>query len=195
MLTKLLGSRIRAKVLAWLLSHTDERYFVRQLASLVHEDATNVSREVKRLSELGILTRAKEGQQTYFQANPACPVYVELRGLVLKTQGAADVIRDALLPLGERVKAAFLYGSAARCELTKGSDIDLLVIGDVTLSEIVSALSDAQDRLAREINPTVYPPTEFAQKASARHHFVSSVLADEKILLIGDDDELERLAE
>ena len=137
---------------------------------------------------------SRDGNRTYYQANSQCPVYPELAGLIRKTSGLADVLRAALAGLSERITVAFVYGSEARHEAGPNSDIDLMVIGNVGFAEVVSALAQAQDTLGKEINPTVYSPEEFGRKASSGHHFVRSVLKDRKIFLIGNADDLGKLA-
>lgn len=194
-LEQLLGSRLRARLLGWLLSHPGERYFVRQLASLLQEDSTNLSRELSRLEALEILSSSREGLQKYFQANPGSPIYPELRGLVLKTSGASDALRQALHPLSDRITAAFLFGSVAAGKETAASDIDLFVAGDINLGQVVSLLNPVQDQLGREINPVVYPVTELRDKLERGHHFLQSVFSGPKILLWGDAREFERLAQ
>lgn len=195
MLDGLLGSKLRAKLLGWLFTHPDERYFVRQLTKLVGEDSTNISRELSRLEKMGIVTRAAEGRQKYYQANAACPVFAELRALVTKTAGVAGVLRAALEPLGDRVVVAFVFGSFARGDQQRGSDVDVMIVGDAAFAEVVSALSEAQTTLGREINPSVYGADEFRAKLKADHHFLKSVMGEKKVLLIGDDDDLARLAQ
>lgn len=194
MLNKLFGSRLRAKVVGWLFSHPDESYFVRQLQGLLGEDPTNLSRELSRLAGMGILTLREAGREKYYQANRACPVYEELKGLAIKTSGVADVLRKALDPISTRIDAAFIYGSFARGEQDRNSDIDVMVIGSAAFSEVVHATSSTQMVLAREVNPTVYPVAEFRQKAQEGHHFITDVLSNPKIFLIGDERELAGLA-
>ena len=194
MLDKLFGSKLRARLLIWLFLHTDERYFVRQLKVLLKEDAANISRELLRLADMGILTCQTEGRQKYYQANKNCPVFTELRGLVLKTAGLANVLHRALKPLSKKIKAAFVFGSFAANSARAGSDVDLLVIGSCSFGEVAAAVGKAQDKLGREVNPSVYPLDEFKKKAAAGHHFIKTVLAGPKIFLIGNENELERLA-
>lgn len=193
MLDKLLGSKLRASLLSWLYSHPGERYFIRQLESIIGGDSTNISRELIRLERLGIVTSTTEGKQKYYTANAACPIFAELRGLVVKTTGLADVLRDAMRDL-KGLQAAFVYGSFAEGDPSPTSDVDVMVIGDAGFGQVVEALSSAQDILAREVNPTVYTPEEFSAKVHAGEHFVSSVLHARKIFLIGNHDDLERLA-
>lgn len=195
MLDKLFGSKLRSKVLCWLFLHPDERYFVRQLKSLLKGDAANISRELSRLAGMGILTCQTEGRQKYYQVNHKCPVFSELEGLVRKTDGLADVLKDSLLSLSKKTKVAFIYGSFATNSAKAASDVDLMVIGSCSFGDVVDAIHYSQDKLGREINPSVYPVDEFRKKAAGRHHFIKTVLNNPKIFLIGDEDELKRLAE
>ena len=194
MLSILFGSKLRASLLGWMMMHASDRFFVRQLTAILKEDSTNVSRELARLAKMGILTSRQEGRQKYYQVNQECFIYPELRGLVLKTEGVGDVLRSALAPISDRIMVAFIYGSFARGEEGKGSDVDIFLLGSVTFAEIISALSLAQQDLGREINPTVYPLMEFRSKLSAQNHFLTSVMNEPKVFLVGDEDELAKLA-
>lgn len=194
MLDKLLGSRLRAKALGWFFTHSGERCFVRQLTALLGEDSTNLSRELARLASLGVLACQQEGRQKYYRANPECPIFAELKSLAIKTAGAGDVLREALAPLAERVKVAFLYGSLSRGEENARSDADVMVIGKVAFGEVVQALRAAEEKLGREVNPTVYSPSEFKTKVAAKHHFLATVLSSSKIFLIGNKYDLGKLA-
>ena len=176
MLEILLGSRLRAKVLGWLFSHPDERYFVRQLTALLKEDSTNVSRELARLEKTGVLAKSTEGQHKYYQANQQSPVFDELHGLILKTVGVADIIREALEPRIADIRLAFIFGSVARRAENRLSDIDLLVVGDITFGEIVDLISAAEGALNRELNPVVYTLAEFKKRLSENHYFVRDIL-------------------
>jgi len=192
-LSAALFGQTRRAILALLYGHPDEAYYLRQLVRLGGLGLGAVQREVKRLAEVGILRRTVRGHQVYYQANPDCPVFAELKGLVVKTAGAADVLREALAPLAGRIKVAFIYGSVARFQQRNASDVDIMVIGEVSFGEVVSALRIAQELVRREINPTVYSSAEFRTKLKARQHFLSSVLRNEKVFVIGDEHELARL--
>jgi len=195
MLEQLFGSRLRAKILGWMFTHPDERYYVRQLTSLIHEDSTNISRELSKLSELGILLGMREGRQIYYTVNKNSSVYHELEGLVLKTHGLAGTIRAALKPFERQITIAFIYGSFARRTFNSASDIDIFIIGSVRFNEITKALMDAQNKLGREINPTVYPEQEFADKLKTSNHFINRVIKSEKLFLKGNENELAGLVE
>jgi DNA-binding transcriptional ArsR family regulator len=192
-LSTALFGRTRRAILAQLYGHPDEAYYLRQLVRCAGLGLGAVQREVKRLSEAGILRRAARGREVYYQANPECPLFEELKSLAVKTAGVADILRDALAPLAGRTNVAFIYGSVARLKQTSASDVDLMVIGDVSFVDVVSALGRAQRILSREINPMVYSPAEFKAKLKAGHHFLSGVLKNEKVFVIGDAHELARM--
>jgi len=193
MLETLLGSRLRAKVLGWLFSHPDERYFVRQLTALVKEDSTNLSRELARLEKTGILVTTTEGKQKYYQANRQSPIFNELHGLILKTVGVADIIKKALEPRMADIKLAFIFGSVAKRAENRFSDIDLLVVGDITFGEVVDLISTAEGALNRELNPVVYTLAEFNKRLSENHYFIRDILSGDKIFVVGDENELKSL--
>lgn len=194
MLDRLLGSALRAKVIGWLFTHPDERFFVRQLAGILGEDPTNTGRELARLAKVGILTCMIEGRQKYYQADRDCPIFAELRGLAIKTAGVAQTLVAALEPLRDRIELAFVYGSMARGDFGAASDVDLLVVGGLPFGEVVGALVAAQERLGRETNPTVYVPAEFRRRLAEGQPFLREVVAGPKVFVIGDHDVLTRLA-
>lgn len=154
-----------------------------------------MSREVARLQELGIVDVLFEGQQKYVRADPSSPIYPELRGLILKTAGLVGLLQEALAPLKDRIRIAFVFGSVAAGREGPASDVDLFVVGEVSLQELVECLAPVQGALGREVNPTVYSLAELQEKLSRGHHFVTGVLQGSKILVMGKPDELERLAQ
>jgi len=190
-----LFGKTRRAVLSLLYTHTDETFYLRQISRTAGAGLGAVQREVGQLFRAGIILRIGRGRNVYYQANPDCPVFEELKSLVVKTAGVGDVLRAAFTPLADHIKIALIYGSFARGEEKQNSDIDVLIIGTVTFAEIVSVLRQAQEKLSREINPTVYPSDEFQSKLAAGNHFLKMVLKENKIFLIGDERELTRLAQ
>jgi len=190
-----LFSRNRCAILGLLFGHADEAFYLRQLVRTLGGGVGAIQRELKQLAAAGIIRREVRGKQVYFQADPDCPIFHELKSLMAKTVGVADVLRAALEPLAEQIRIALLYGSVARGEQTRTSDVDLLVVSDVSFADIVAALGPAQQELQREVNPTVYPADEFRSKLAAGHHFLKRVLGQPNVFLIGDKNELAGLAE
>ncbi len=191
LLDQLFGSRIRAKILAWFFTHTDEQFFVRQLTSILREDVANLSRELARLDRLGVLSSSREGNLKYFRVNKSCAFFAELRGLVLKTSGVAGQITRALEGVGG-VKAAAIYGSFARGEETAESDVDLFIVGDVNLETLDRLLRKVEDASGRTVNYVLYSPTELRSKLKKKDGFISDVLSGQKLMLIGDIGDAER---
>jgi len=182
--------KARRRILAELLTDPGRRYYLREVAQRTGCPVSAAQRELSGLTAAGVLTRTREGNRTYFQANRACPFHAELRGLMLKTLGLADVLRSALAPLADRIRVAFVYGSIASGDPAPESDVDVFVVGRATFADVAAALAATQQKLSREVNPAVYPAAEFRRKAASGHHFVRSVLRGPKVFLIGDENEL-----
>ena len=160
-LFRTLFGKTRRAVLSLLYSEVDDAFYVRQIVRAASVGLGAVQRELKQLSDAGMIQRIVRGHQVYYQANPRCPVFAELRSIVAKTIGIGAVLKAALAPLADRIDLAVIYGSIARSEEHRESDVDVLVVGKVTFAEVVSSISEAQKTIGREINPTVYPPSEF----------------------------------
>jgi predicted nucleotidyltransferase len=183
--------KARWVILRTLFAHPDDEFYVSQLVRLAGGSA-HIQRELRQFTKDGLLTRTEVGNQVRYRANRSHPLFPELRMLALKTVGLVDVLRDALRAL-PGIAVAFVYGSLATGEERGDSDVDIVVIGDVTFAAVVNALAGTDDALGREVNPTVYPPEEFREKLAAGHHFLERIMAGPKLFLIGDEDDLERM--
>ena len=190
-----LFGKTRRSVLSLLFGRPDERFYMRQVARMTGASVAAVQYELARLATAQLVVRAPEGKQVYFRANTESPVFNEIRGLMDKTVGAVSVVQSALSGLvGEgRIDIAFIYGSVASGTYDAYSDVDVMIIGEIKLLEIIPALRVAQDRLGREINPTIYPGEELRMRLTDREHFVTQVMDGPKIILIGSENDLERL--
>ena len=191
-----LFSATRQAVLRLLFGHAGERFYQRQIIRIAGLGSGAVQRDLQQLTRADILVRTVEGRQTYYQANRACPVFDELHGLIRKTFGVAQVLKDGLAALAGKIQLAFIYGSLATGGETAASDVDVIVVGEgISLQDVVSAFTEAQRDLRREVNPSVYRTEEFCRRLAGSHHFISSVVAGPKIFLIGDEGELTRVAQ
>jgi predicted nucleotidyltransferase len=194
-LGRFLLGKTRSAVLGLLLLRPDEEFHVRQAVRLSGGGLGPVQKDLRALAAAGVLTRREVGRQVFYRADKGSPVYEELRGLVLKTVGAAGVIGEALGPLARGINVAFLFGSIARGEEHSSSDVDVMIVGGVSFGEVARALLPAQRKLGRDVNPNVYMPVEFAAKVREGHHFLSQVMRASKVFVLGDQDELARVAE
>ena len=188
-----LFGKTRQAVLALLYGHDKESFYLRQIVRAVSLGQGTVQRELAHLPAAGLLIRTRQGNQVYYQANRNAAVFSELKSLLVKTAGVADVLRSALSTHSDRIQVALLYGSVAAGTDRATSDIDLLVVGKVSFGDVAEAVSTAQERLQREVNPSVYSPEEFRKKLLAGHHFVKQVFQGSKVFLIGSEHELKRL--
>ena len=192
-LGNVLFGQTRGGILASLYGHPDERFYTRQIARNVGISAGSVQRELQNLLATGLLTQARIGSQVFYQANQDSPVFSEIRALVAKTTGMFHLLRSALEPLAQRIAAAFVYGSIARQEETAGSDIDLMILGSVSIEDVLAALGHVEAAVGRAVNPTVYSVAEYRRKLAAGNHFLKSVVRGKKVFLLGDEDELRKV--
>lgn len=188
-LADLLSSRVKAQALRLLFGPGAGELHVREIARRAGLNEATVRQELRRLLRLGLVTSRKDGNRTLYRAAGGHPLYPDLRGLVLKTVGLADVLREALA--SPRIRVAFVFGSVAEGAEEPRSDVDLMVIGDLTLRQLSKMLSGVSLRLNREVNPHVFTPREFARRKRARDHFLTTVRRAAKIFVIGDAHDVE----
>lgn len=193
MLQALFTSQARIRLLSILLLGQGERWYLRKLASEARVSVGNADRELRSLAAAGIVLREISGRQVYYRIDENCPIIPELRSMFTKTVGVADALRSALAQLRDRICAAFVYGSFAKDSITPQSDVDLMVVGDVSFLEVVSAACTAQDRIGREVNPTVYPAREFRDRIVRGEHFIAAIMSEPKVFIIGDEHGLDQV--
>ena len=182
--------KTRQSILAAALLDPAHPWYLRDLARHIGVPASSLQRDLAALVRAGILRRWKDGNRVYFQAERDCPFLQELRGVLLKTVGLCDVLKQSLSPMLKNVDVAFVYGSMARAEERAASDVDLMVIGEIGISDLAPALRKAERNIGRAVNPSVYTRDEFARKFRAGHHFVKNVMSGQKIFIKGAERDL-----
>lgn len=192
LVTSNLGDALFPSVKQFLLStfflSPDQTFYTNELIKLAGRGNGAVQRELARLGSAGLILVTKVGNQTHYQANHSSPIFTELRGLVVKTFGLGDVVRNALAPLHAQIEKAFIFGSIAKGEDTPMSDVDLMVISEtLSYSDFFSALETAALTLERTINPTVYTPGELAKRIAERNSFVERIMEQPKIWIKGEE--------
>ncbi|MFH1700645.1 MAG: nucleotidyltransferase [Candidatus Zixiibacteriota bacterium] len=185
----------KRKILALFFLNPDQEYYFSEVARLTGTRQGVVQRELKTLTEAGILHFEKRGRQKFYAVNRGHSIFKDLRNIVFKTFGVIGQIQKALAPLANKIKVSFVYGSFTRGEEVSGSDLDLFLVGRIQLDELVSALSHVEMAIGREINPTLFSEKEFKSKWSQKNHFLRSLAKTEKDFIIGSEDEFSRLAE
>jgi len=177
-------------VLGLLYAQPEKSFYTKEILRLTGMGVATIKRELDRMVAAGLLTLTKIGNQHHYQANPDCPIYQELLGIVKKTFGVSDVINLALSSLSKNINWAFIFGSVASGKESSTSDIDLMIIGDVAYSDAVTALYPVQETLGREINPKIYRKEEWNQMRKTNDAFIKEVLAKPRLDIVGNTNEL-----
>lgn len=190
MLSSLLFSEYRKRILGLLLLKPNASYHVRELARLTNTAPGTLHKELAKLTISGILQSKKVGNQVHYSANLACPIYEELASIFRKTSGLADVLAEALISVKDQITVAFVFGSVGRGEQQSTSDVDVMIIGALSFGDAVQLLHPTQAILQREINPVVYSTEEFQRRVKNNDSFLNEVLTKPKLFIIGAENEL-----
>lgn len=189
-----LFSKTQQRVLALLFGQSQRSFYANEIIAFAAMGSGAVQRELAKLVKSALITVKKVGNQKHYQANHQAPIFDELRSIVMKTFGVADVLRVALQAHWPQIELAFVYGSMAKGSEQAHSDIDLMVIGEqISNAALLDALQPLQQQLGRTVNPTLYTPAEFIQRVRDGKSFIVRVLEQPKIFVKGREDELIRL--
>jgi len=188
-LSEILSSKIRAEIFRLLFGITSAEMHMREIERQTGHAIGTIQTELKKLLRLDLVSKRRDGNRLYYQANNKHPLYNDIRLLVIKTVGLVDVIRSTLGDCSD-IRVAFIFGSVARREVKSESDVDLMVIGKIGLRKTTGMLVGVSDQIGREINPHVLREPEFKKRKENREHFLTQVLKSPKIFIIGNDDEL-----
>ena len=183
----LLGSKLRRKLLGYLFLNPDEKFYVRELSGLIEEDPGNLSRELKKLEQEGLLVSFSKGKEKFYSLNKKYPLFPELKKMVAKTIGVEESLKDLVAEF-QGISLAFIYGSYAKGKEKKTSDIDLVVVGNFSEKEFTRRIRELESRLTREINFTAYTKEEFAEDRAKEGGFLNLVTKEKMIILKGSLD-------
>ena len=179
------------KVLGLLFGAPEQGFYLREIVAHAGGGSSQVQTELARLTAASLLIREKRANQVWYRANPEASIYPELRGIARKTFGVAGVLREALEPVGARIAVAFVFGSTAKGEDTAGSDVDLFLVGDVSMVDLAQGLAKAEEELRRTVSPVIMGAGEVAGKRAGAHHFLATVLEGPRIFVKGDQEALD----
>ncbi len=185
-----LFTKSQQRVLSLLFSKPDAHFYTNEIVRQAGMGRGTITRELEKLASSGLVTVTKAGNQRHYQANQESPVYKELSGIVRKTFGIADVLKQALQPVIEKLELAFVYGSIAKGTETFDSDIDLMLIGGgLNYNEVIELLMPAEESLQREINPTLFTQKEYQNRLEDGQSFLQRVMDQPKIMIKGEIDD------
>lgn len=182
--------KTRQGILAAMFVRPDKSWYASELARRMGVSSSNLQRELQDLTEAGILEACRQGRMAYSQPNTNSPLYPDLRGLLLKTAGLVDVLAEALKPLGDQIRLAFVYGSMPSGEERSDSNIDLMIVGSASPTALALPLRRTRETLGREVNPTLYSAAEFIRKRKGKDHFLAQIMAKPRLLVVGTEHDL-----
>lgn len=188
-----LFSKMRREILVATFSQPDREWYLSELAKFLRTQPSSLQREVNALSKAGILSQRPDGRRLYLKPDRDSPIFGELKSFLDKTAGIIPILQQELASFGDAIRLAFLYGSTARSEETSQSDIDLMIVGELGLSDIVPALRRIEKKLGRPVNPTLYSYPEFMTKSRNHDHFLTAVLQGKKQFVKGNEHDLDAL--
>lgn len=190
-ISEVLFSGVQQRVLGLLFGQPDRSFYANEIERLGMTGRGALERELKRMTASGLVTMTVIGRQKHYQANRNSPIFQELRGITLKTFGLSDVLRAALWKFANAIRFAFIYGSVAKGADTATSDIDVMVVAEgLSYSALFEALTKAEETLGRKVSPTLYTPDDFRKKMEGDNNFITRVLDQPKIFLLGNEDVL-----
>ena len=194
LLSEILSSKIRADIFRLLFGLTDLELHMREIERRSGYAIGTIQSELKKLLRLDLVISRRDGNRLYYRANKDHPLYPEIQRIVLKTTGLVEVLRSALKK-ESGIKIAFVFGSIAREEEKSASDVDLVVIGKLGLRKLSGLLSGIPEQIGREINPHVFSVKEVKDRIAQKEHFITQVIKEPKIFIIGSENELKAMAQ
>lgn len=190
-LSDALFSKVQRRVLALIFGHPERSFYVSEIVRNVHSGTGAVERELARLEQSGLVSVERIGNQKHYRANRRSPIFEELSGIVLKTVGLAEPLRQSLARYADKIKAAFVYGSVAKGTDTARSDIDLMVIGDdLTYADLYAGLQKAESALSRRVNPTFMSFDDWRRRSASKDSVIAKIKAQPKLFVLGSEVEL-----
>ncbi len=196
LLGDVLFTKTQQKVLGLLFGKPDETFYLNEIVRLAGIGKGTVSRELEKMQSVDLISTFRVGNQNHYQANKKCPIYKELSGIVRKTFGISDVIKQALSDIKDEIDYAFVYGSVAKGNENKKSDIDLMIVSkSVKYEDVMKALSNAEKLLARPINPNIYNAKQIKDKLKSRSSFITRVFEQDKLWIKESQDDIKGIGQ
>ena len=191
-LSEILSSKVRAEVFRLLFGLNDDALHLREIERKSGFAIGTIQTEMKKLHRLDLVIKKRDGNRLYYHANQQHPIFSEIHALVIKTVGLLDILKGALSD-EKSIRVAFVFGSLADGSEKARSDIDLMVIGDLGLRLLTRLLHGVTEKVGREINSYILTPKEFSIRKFENEHFITRVLSDSKLFVIGNENDLKTM--
>lgn len=188
-----LFTKTQQRVLGLLFGKPDQSFYTNEIVRRADMGRGTITRELEKLVSVGVVMMVRTGNQNHYQANELCPIYKELFGIVRKTFGLVDVIKDALNMVANQIDYSFIYGSVAKAEESASSDIDLLIVAEsLAYADVMNVLKDAEELLGRPINPSIYTGEQIQDKLKKKNAFLMKLMEQPKLWVKGDDNDIRK---
>jgi predicted nucleotidyltransferase len=185
----LISSKIRIELLKLLALNPESTFNINELGRLTGFSLRGVDKELKNLLAGGILRREVLGNQHRYQLDPLCPIYREIKGIITKTVGLVELVKQALISVEHKIERAFIYGSFASGDYGNDSDVDLFFVTDLSGLKLAELLGEVQNEIGRSINVSQFTEDEYNHRKKQNDHFLNRVLEGPKIKIFGYTDE------
>lgn len=195
MLKNLFSSEIRVKLLNQFLLYPENEYYLRELTKKFRASPRSIQIELKNLENIELIQKRISGNQHYYSANKQHPIFNDLQNIFIKTMGLIDVLKRYFSDYKKDIHFAFVYGSLSKGNASAGSDVDVMIIGDVKSRLISGDLAKVAQELGREVNHAIFPLSEFCSRLKKDDHFLMTVFKEPKLFIMGNEDEFTRVAE
>ncbi len=185
-LSDLIISKVRVKLLKIFLGNVRGLYYVRELTRMTKEEINAIRRELENLLKVGLLQSEKRGNRLYYSVKTNYHLYPELVALVTKSTGVGKIVTKSRNKLGF-VKYLFVTQKLARGLERKSEDVDLLIVGKIIMPQVAVLTKSIEKLLNTEINYSCMTEDEFNYRKSHQDPFITKVLLQPKVRLIGDE--------
>jgi predicted nucleotidyltransferase len=164
----------RGAVLAALL-RTDAPLTGRQIHAMVSDDYSlwTVQEAVKALTQLGLVNTRTIGRAGVHTINDDHVAVTPLRALLDPITALTDTVREAV---GDDVKTVILFGSIARGETKRHSDVDLAVIAPAGWDGRADLEDAVRTRLGNNCDVLVFTSEDFARLSSTGEPVVREIV-------------------
>jgi len=180
-------------ILEIFFNNPDKSYYLRELARMIGKEPGVFQKDINKLVEKGILISEYRAKNRFFKLNKKHPFYKELKSIFFKTFGAEGKLKKALKKL-KNIKVAFIFGSYAKGKEDSFSDIDLMIIGTPDEDKLILEIMKIEKKIEREINYHIFSISDWRRKLKQKNSFLKNVLAQPKIFLIGNKNDLSRFS-
>ena len=190
---QIFANQALGEILCFFLMHPSQEFYQSNIAKETGKALIQVQRTLKTLEQTGLISSEKRGRMIYYRAIPSHPAFEDLKKAFIKTICLGDFLREAVDKYRKKIDFAWVFGSVARGEENKESDLDIILVSNLSLKQISPIVDHLLKHLKRELNAVFIRPDDLIKKFHQNDSFIKEIISKPKIWILGDDHELERL--